>query len=254
MLLIFPSIEISHKSCVQVVRNVEGTSKSYSLDPVDMAILWRGENAKTMHVVDLDGLHAGKVVNGDILKRMVDAVDTPIQVGGGLRTFEAIEHVLSLGVYRVVVGTAAVEQPRLIERLIKTFGTRKIAIGIDTEDGKIIVEGGKRRLEMSALDLALDMKKLGVSRFVYSERRSEDHDHILPLESLKTIATQTNIRVTCWGGVRSYKDLLSLQELEKFGIDSVIVGKPLYENRFPCQALWRINEESLADMGPTRRI
>jgi len=254
MLLIFPSIEISKKCCVQVVRSVEGTARSYSIDPADMAVLWRGENAKTMHIVDLDGLAAGKVVNADILKRIVDAVDTPIQVGGGLRTFEAIEHVLSLGVYRVVVGTAAVEHPQLIERLIKTFGTRKIAVGIDAEDGKILIEGGKRRADISPLDLALDMKKLGVTRIVYSERQTENHQHILPLDSLRSIASRSNIRVTCWGGVQTYKDLVSLQELEKVGVDSVIVGKPLYENQFPCQALWRMNEENLSDMGPTRRI
>ena len=254
MLLIFPSIEISQKCCVQVVKNVEGSTHTYSIDPVDMAVLWRGENAKTMHVVDLDGLAAGKVINSDILKRMVDAVDTPIQVGGGLRTFEAIEHVLSLGVYRVVVWTAAVTEPRLIERLIKTFGTRKIAVGIDTEDGKVLIEGGARTADITPLGLAFEMKKLGVSRIVYSERSSETHDHILPLASISSIAQQTNIRVTCWGGVRSYKDLVHLQELEKFGVDSVIVGKPLYENRFPCQALWRMNEDHLSDMGPTRRM
>jgi len=254
MLLIFPSIEISDKCCVQVVRNIEGTNHSYSIDPVEMAVLWRGENAKTMHIVDLDGLAAGKVVNGDILKRIVDAVDTPIQVGGGLRTFEAIEHVLSLGVYRVVVGTAAVDHPQLIERLISTFGTRKIAIGIDTEDGKVLVDGGKRKADITPLELALEMKSLGVTRIVYSERSSKDHHHILPLESLRTIATRSNIRVTCWGGVQSYKDLVHLQELETVGVDSVIVGKPLYENRFPCQALWRMNEDQLTDMGPTRRI
>ncbi len=113
MLLVIPSIEISDRCCVQVVQGAEGTARTYSIDPADMAVLWRGENAKTLHVVDLDGLAAGTVVNEGILKRIVDAVDTPVQVGGGLRTFDAIEKVLSLGVYRVVVGTAAVEQPRL---------------------------------------------------------------------------------------------------------------------------------------------
>ena len=254
MLLIFPSIEISNKCCVEVVRHVEGTRHTYSIDPVEMAVLWRGENAKTMHVVDMDGLAAGKVVNGDILERMVKAVDTPIQVGGGLRSFEEIEYVLSLGVYRVVVSTAAIEQPRLIDRLIKTFGTRKIAIGIDARDGRIILDGGKRTIDITPLQLSKEMKQLGVSRIVYSERSAGDRHHILPLDSLRQIATATNIRVTCWGGVESYKDLVALQDLEKFGVDSVIVGRPLYENKFPCQVLWRMNEEYLTDMGPTRRI
>jgi phosphoribosylformimino-5-aminoimidazole carboxamide ribotide isomerase len=254
MLLIFPSIEISGKNCVQIIKDVKGTKRSYSVDPAEMAVLWRGENAKTMHVVDLDGLAQGKVVNSDILKRMVDAVDTPIQVGGGLRTYDEIEHVLSLGVYRIVIGTAAVEQPRLIERLIKTFGTRKIAIGIDVKDGKVLIDSGKREIDISPLQLAKDMKSLGVCRIVYRERSGDDQKSILPIKSLQTLATETNIRVTCWGGVESFKDLVKLQNIEKFGVDSVIVGKPLYENKFPCQALWRINEEHLTELGPTRRI
>ncbi len=254
MILIFPAIEITQSSCVQFVRGVPGAEHRYSIDPVKMAVLWRGENAKTLHVVDLDGANEGKVVNGDVIRRMVQAVDIPIQVGGGLRRYDEIRNVLDLGVYRVVIGTAAVEQPGLIERLVKEFGTRKIAIGIEAHRGKVVVDGGRRAIDMSALDLADRMKAIGVTRIVYRQRADEGPAPYLPYDTLKELANATNLRITSRASVANYHDLVRLQELERYGVDSVIIGKPLYENAFPCQALWRINEKELTDLGPTRRM
>jgi phosphoribosylformimino-5-aminoimidazole carboxamide ribotide isomerase len=253
MLLIFPSIEISHENCVEVVQGAPGAERKYSIDPVKMAVLWRGENAKTLHVVDVDGFVEGKVVNRGLLRNMVQAVDIPIQIGGGFRSFEQVQEALELGVYRVIIGTAAVEQPGLIERLVKVFGTRKIAIAILTRDGKVMIEGGKREAHISALDLTKQMKKLGVSRILYGNWGDQGFDSAPPLGTLKELAS-TNVRITSMGGARDFKDLLQLQELEKFGVDSVVIGKPLYENRFPCQGLWRLNERELNDLGPTRRM
>lgn len=254
MLLIFPSIEIRNKACVQIVHGTPGAEKVASVDPVRMAVLWRGENARTLHVVDMDGVQEGRILNGDVIWDMVKAVDIPVQVSGGLRTYEEICEMLELGVYRVVIGTAAVQQPGLIERLIREYGARKIAIGIDSKQGKMMIEGGRIIAEQSVLDFCMTMNKVGVSRILFSERDPETGVHLLPLDSLKKLAIKTNIRLTLWGGVNNYRDLVALQEVEKYGVDSVIIGKPLYENRFPCQSLWRLNEEEMTDLGPTRRM
>jgi phosphoribosylformimino-5-aminoimidazole carboxamide ribotide isomerase len=252
--LIFPAIEITHECCVQLVQGMPGSERTYSIDPVQMAILWRGENAKTLHVVDLDGVSEGKIVHGDLIRRMVEAVDIPIQVGGGLRSYDEVKRVLDLGVYRVVLGTAAVEQPALVKQLVKEFGTRKIAIGIEVLEHNLVLDGGRRLVDMSAVDLTHRMKDIGVTRIVYKNRGSNTGDPYLPYDELKHLATETGLRLTSRGSVATYKDLVRLQELEPFGVDSVIIGKPLYENRFPCQALWRLNETQLTDLGPTRRI
>lgn len=254
MLLIFPSIEITHEQCVQLVQGEPGAERLYSVDPVRMAILWRGENAKTLHVVDLDGVAEGKVCHGEIIRRMVEAVDIPIQVGGGLRSYEEIKPLFELGVYRVVVGTAAVENPMLIERLIKEFGARKIAISIESKNGKVRIAGGKKELELSPVSLGLQMKSFGVCRILYSDIAEDGTTKRLNIDALKELALRTNIRITAQGGVSNYQDLIKLQELERFGVDSVIIGRPLYENRFPCQRLWRLNEKELTDLGPTRRM
>jgi phosphoribosylformimino-5-aminoimidazole carboxamide ribotide isomerase len=254
MILIFPAIEISKKCCVELVHGLPGSEHVYSVDPVDLAIMWRGENAKTLHVVDLDGASEGRVVNEEVIRKMVKAVDIPIQMGGGLRTYDEIKKVLELGVYRVTLGTAAVEQPGLIEQLVKEFGTRKIAVGIIAEDGKVSIHGGATTTKVSPIDLALRMSRIGVTRILYGEREEGIIGKSLPYDMLKELAVVTGMRISARGGVSTYRDLVRLQELEKFGVDSVILGKPLYENHFPCQALWRLNELVLTDLGPTRRM
>lgn len=252
MLLIFPSIEIKRGKCVHVVHGEPGSEHVHSIDPVDMAILWRGENAKTLHVIDLDGVEDGTIRNKDIIQKIVEAVDIPVQVGGGLRTFEDIKTAFDLGVFRIVIRTAAVENPSLVERVIREYGSRKMAIGIESQGGKLRIKGG-RRTDIPSIDFALDMKKRGVSRLLVSIISEDGTSKILDSESLFEIATRTGLRVTAQGGVRDYHDLIKLQELEKHGVDSVVIGKPLYENQFPCQGLWRLNEQDLNDMGPTRR-
>lgn len=238
---------------MQIVQGPKGGERYYSIDPVQMAILWRGENAKTLHIVDMDGMAEGKVVHKDLIRRMVQAVDIPIQVGGGLRSYEEVEQLFELGVYRVIIGTASVEQPELVERLVKQFGTRKIAIGIDCRNDKLLISDHKTEAPVTPLQHALQMQKLGVCRILVSVRKSDSSEHELAIDSLRTLAQKTGIRITAWGGVKDYQDLIKLQELEKYGVDSVIIGKPLYQNTFPCQGLWRLNEEQLADLGPTRR-
>ncbi len=254
MLLIFPSIEIRRGQCVEIVHGDPGSEHRYSIDPVQMAILWRGENAKTLHVVDVDGVGSGKLENREVIRKMVEAVDIPIQVGGGLREYEEIKSALELGVYRVVIGTAAVNDPPLIERLVKEFGARRVAVAIEGRDGKIRSDGGKREWDLSPVAFARQMKKLGVMRVIYSDIAEDGISKRLNISALKELATAASVRVTAQGGVTGYQDLIRLQELEKYGVDSVIVGKALYQNSFPCQRLWRLNEKELTDLGPTRRL
>ena len=109
MLLIIPAIEIRGGRCARVAQGIEGYT--YSNDPVEMAKLWRTENAKSLHVTDVDGALEGRLVNREAIRRMVDTVDIPIELGGGLRTMEAVQEAFELGVYRVLVGTMMIENP-----------------------------------------------------------------------------------------------------------------------------------------------
>jgi len=254
MLLILPAIDIKDGRCVRLVQGALGTEKIYSDDPVQMAILWRGENAKTIHVVDLDGAFGGAMKNLDVLRRMMKAVDIPIQIGGGIRTYEQVQQLFEIGVYRVVLGTAAIDDPELVTKCIKDFGARKIVVGIDAKNGVVMTKGWKENTGIEAVSFALNMKALGVGRVVYTDISRDGMLTGPNYEAIQIMAEKTGLRITASGGVSGYQDLIKLQELEKFGVDSVIVGKALYENRFSCQALWRSNEKELDDLGPTRRI
>ena len=254
MLLIFPAIEIRRGQCVQFVHGEPGSENLYSIDPVQMAVLWRGENAKSLHISDVDGVNTGRVHNWDIIEKIVKAVDIPIQVGGGLRSYDDIKTLLEKGIYRIVIGTIAVHDQALVEKLIQDFGARKIAISVEGFQGKIRTDGGAEVHDISPLAFTIRMKKLGVSRIVYSEIGPDGKSKVCNSASLKELAQGSGVRITAQGGIHGYQDLIRLQEIEKFGVDSVIVGKALYENKFPCQQLWRLNEKELKDLGPTRRI
>lgn len=254
MILIFPAIDIRDGKCVRLVQGEPGTEKIYSDDPAKMAILWRGENAKTLHVVDLDGAFGGHLKNLGAIQKVVDAVEIPIQLGGGIRTYEEVKQLFDIGIYRVVLGTAAIEDPDLVKRVIQDFGVRKVAVGIDAKNGVVMTQGWKHDTGVDAISLALKMKELGICRIVYTDIARDGMMTGPNFDAIKEVAMKTGIRITASGGVSGFKDLIRMQELEKFGVDSVIVGKALYENRFPCQALWRLNEKELEDLGPTRRI
>ena len=254
MILILPAIDIKDGKCVRLVQGEPGTEKIYSDDPAKMAILWRGENAKTLHVVDLDGAFEGQLKNLGAIKKIVDAVDIPVQLGGGIRTYEEIQELFNIGVYRVVLGTAAIEDPELIRRVIKDFGIRKAAVGIDAKNGVVMTQGWQHDSGVDAISLALKMKDLGVCRIVYTDIMRDGMMTGPNFDTIKEMAVRTGLKITASGGVSGFRDLIRMQELEKFGVDSVIVGKALYENKFPCQALWRLNEKVLDDLGPTRRI
>jgi phosphoribosylformimino-5-aminoimidazole carboxamide ribotide isomerase len=138
--------------------------------------------------------------------------------------------------------------------VIKDFGVRKVAVGIDAKNGVVMTQGWKHDSGVDAISLALAMKELGVCRIVYTDIARDGMMTGPNFDAIKEMAVKTGLKITASGGVSGFKDLIRMQELEKFGVDSVIVGKALYENRFPCEALWRMNEKELEDLGPTRRI
>ncbi|HUI30797.1 MAG TPA: 1-(5-phosphoribosyl)-5-[(5-phosphoribosylamino)methylideneamino]imidazole-4-carboxamide isomerase [Candidatus Acidoferrales bacterium] len=253
MILVIPAIDLRNGKCVRLIRGEEGTEKIYSDDPVKMAIIWRGENFKTLHLIDLDGAFEGKLSNFDTVKCIVEAVDIPVEYGGGIRTYEDAKKMIDVGVYRIIIGTAAVNDEDLLLNLLRDFGPRRIAVGIDMKDGIVQIKGWKDSSGISAVALGKKLKGNGVVRVVYTDITRDGTLKGPNFDAMKEFGKETGLRVTASGGVSSYQDLLRFQELEQYGVDSVIVGKALYENRFPCVELWRMNEKVLDDLGPTRR-
>ncbi len=237
MLLIIPAIEIRGGHCVQMVQGIEGFA--YSDDPIEMVRLWRKENAKSIHVTDVDGALEGHLVNTEVIKRIVSTVDIPVELGGGLRSIESVKQAFDLGVYRVLVGTMVIEKPDEARHVIETYGPSKIVLGIDALDGIVATHGMAESSGLTALTVALNAKALGFKRIVYTDIRLDGTLRGVNLKVLQELAEKTGMRVTSAGGIAGLDDLLKVQELERYGVDSVVIGRALYENRFSCQGLWR---------------
>lgn len=243
-MLVIPVIDIKNGQCVRVVEGLEDKTLYYSQSPLTMARLFRKENAKVIHITDLDGAYYGKLDNFNLVKEIVDSVGVPIQFGGGIRNFDAAKILIDeVGVYRIVIGTSAINSVNFVKKLIKEFGARKIVVGVDVRDGFVVKNGWVDKTDIKGVDFAMRMKEAGIERIIYQDV-SRVGSFLGPnYEGLKEIAVLTGLRITAAGGVGSYSDLRKLQELEQYGVDSVMMSRPLYENRFPCQAVWREQEK-----------
>ena len=240
MLLIIPAIDIKGGKCVQMVQGHEGFV--YSDDPIEMAKLWRKENAKSLHVTDIDGAIEGHMVNFDMIERMVKTVDIPIELSGGLRTFGEVKRAFDAGIYRVLVSTMVIDNPDEATRIIETFGASKVVLGIDAERGIVMTKGWTETSGLTAISVALNAKVLGFKRVVYTDITVDGTMRGLNLGAIRDLAQKTGMRVTVSGGLSGLSDLLQLQEFEQYGVDSVVIGRALYANKFSCEGLWRMCE------------
>lgn len=249
MTLVIPAIDIRDGRCVRLHQGSYDEETVYFDDPIKMAKLWRIQNARTLHVVDLDAARGDADNNREVIREMCASLDIPIQLGGGIRTMEQIKEALDMGVYRVILGTAAVQNPNLVERAISRFTASRIVVSIDARDGEVRVEGWTEGSGVDAIEFAQDMERRGVRRIVYTDISRDGTMEGPNVEAYRTMGKNlSNIRITASGGVGDYEDLLSIQALQPYGVDSVIVGTALYENRFPCQQFWAWHEKDEIDL------
>ena len=240
MLLIVPLVEITDGRCLHRVRRSDGSLGSD--DPMETARLWRQENAKFLHVTDLDGAREGRAVNLEAVRRMAGTVDIPIEYSGGLRAFQDVQRAFDSGVQRVVIGTMAIERPEEAMRVLETFGASKVVLGMEVGNGTVLTRATTRESGLTPLAVALNGKQMGFRRLLYLDARAGGPQAPLDLEEIRMVAEKSALRTTVAGGITGLEELLKVQELEPSGIDSVIVGAPFYENRFSCVGLWRLCE------------
>ena len=255
-MLVIPAIDLRQGRCVRLRQGRYEDETVYFDDPVRMAKLWRVMNAKVLHVVDLDAARTAAPAGADpsapdnraVIAEIVRALDIPVEVGGGVRTLEDVEALLALGVYRVVLGTAAVREPALVEEAVRRHGSGRIVVGLDARDGEVRVEGWERGSGVDAAELALDMEGRGVRRFIYTDIARDGTLDGPNVEAYRALAARLQrARITASGGVAGYRDLLALQALAP-RVDSVVVGRALYENRFPCQQFWCWHTKEAVDL------
>jgi phosphoribosylformimino-5-aminoimidazole carboxamide ribotide isomerase len=159
-----------------------------------------------------------------------------------MRSFEDVERAFDSGITRVVVSTMLVERPDHLSRTLEKYGSGKIVVGIDAHNGIVQIAGRHMNAGLTAVSAALNAKALGFKRIMYTDILRDGTMRGPNFASIKTLAEKTGMKVTAAGGVSGLEDLLKLQELEPFGVDSVVIGRALYENKFSCQGLWRMCE------------
>lgn len=225
-----PAVDIRGGRCVRLIQGVADRERVYSDDPVETARRWEADGAPWVHVVDLDGAFAGMPVNADVVLRLIAALRIPVQVGGGVRTLEAVERFLGKGAARVILGTAAVSSPELVAEACTRFGDR-IAVAIDAREGTVATEGWVRATGEPAPAVASRVMRAGVRRIIYTDIGRDGMLEGPNVAAFEAILKEVDIPVIASGGISSVEELRRLRRLEPRGLEGVIVGRALYEGR-----------------------
>jgi len=232
-MLVIPAIDLRQGKCVRLTQGRKEAITFYDADPIKIAEAFENDGASMLHVVDLDGAFAeSNGRNREVLREVIRAVRIPVQFGGGLRGAKDIEQMISLGVARVVIGTLAVESPDQLAEIVRLFGVDHVAVGIDARNGKVVTRGWETEEEMSALTLARRVAAAGVERIIYTDVSRDGTLAGVNVDQTCLIAETSGLKITASGGVASLEDLERLGAVSHCGVDSVIVGKALYEGRF----------------------
>ena len=236
---LYPAIDMKNGQCVRLRQGAFKDITIYSDAPEKVAAHWQEKGASFLHLVDLDGALAGYSVNEEVIRRIADTVSIPLEIGGGIRSKEAVERMLDLGVRRVIIGTKAAEHPEFLRDMVRTFGEEAIVAGVDAKDGMVAVEGWEKVSSLTASDLCLTMKEYGVRHIVYTDISRDGMLSGPNVEATRKLTEETGLDIIASGGVSCMEDLKCLHEA---GIRGAIIGKALYENRIDLAEAVRLYE------------
>ncbi|HEU5360131.1 MAG TPA: 1-(5-phosphoribosyl)-5-[(5-phosphoribosylamino)methylideneamino]imidazole-4-carboxamide isomerase [Candidatus Deferrimicrobiaceae bacterium] len=225
---VIPAIDIQGGKAVRLRQGRQEDSTVFSDSPLEVARRFSAEGAKRIHVIDLDGAFAGRPVNEGILRRIVTAVDVPVQVGGGVRNFEIAARYLGAGVSRIILGTSIVRNPEEVLRITKAY-PGKVAAGIDARDGFAAIRGWVEVTGVTAVDLARQMEKSGISCFIYTDISRDGMLAGPNFRSIREFAQGLSTPVLASGGVATMEDLGTLREMESDGVCGAVIGRAIYD-------------------------
>ena len=226
-MLIIPAIDIRGGKCVRLFQGDYGKETVYGDDPVEMAQGWIRQGAKFLHLVDLDGAREGIPRNKATIRAIAEGSPVPIQVGGGIRERATLDDYLSLGIRRVILGTAAIVDPHFLEQACARWPGR-VAVDIAAKGGKAAVSGWVRETEVRAVDLAKRCEELGVSVIIFTDVLRDGTQKGVNLEATREVARAIQIPLIASGGVSTIEDIEALLPLEEEGVSGVIIGRALY--------------------------
>ena len=227
-MIIFPAIDIKDGVCVRLIKGDFRQITSYENTPIEQAVKYFQNGFNNIHIVDLDGALHGRPVNSILIKEIIKKVKSNIQIGGGIRTIEDISRWIELGIDKVVMGTAAVENIKLLETACKKF-PNKIAVSLDVKDGLIALSGWKKQTNISATDFIKKIENFGVSRIIYTDIYKDGTKQGPNIEDAVELSSKVKIPLVISGGISSVKDIKKIKSLNNPNIEGVIIGKAIYD-------------------------
>ena len=227
-MIIFPAIDIKDGVCVRLVKGDFRQITSYENTPIDQAKKYFQNGFNNIHIVDLDGALHGRPVNSILIREIIQKVKSRIQIGGGIRTINDISRWIELGVDKVVMGTAAVENTELLQTACNKF-KNKIAVSLDVKDGLIALSGWKKQTNISAIDFINKIQNFGISRIIYTDILKDGTKQGPNIKGAIELSRKVNIPLVISGGVASIEDVKEIKSLNNANIEGIIIGKAIYD-------------------------
>ena len=229
-MILYPAIDLLDGRAVRLRQGRREDVTDFG-DPVELARRWRAKGAQWLHLVDLEAAFEGKTRQLPLLERIVEAFGGPVELGGGLRTMEDVRLRMEAGVQRCIIGTAAAENPALVREACGAYPGR-IAVGIDAKDGRVALRGWVATASLTAAELALQMKEMGVTTVIYTDVSRDGMMQGPNVPATRTLIEQTEMEIIGSGGVSSLQDISALRQA---GCAGAILGRALYENAFTME-------------------
>ncbi|MBN2410325.1 1-(5-phosphoribosyl)-5-[(5-phosphoribosylamino)methylideneamino]imidazole-4-carboxamide isomerase [candidate division KSB1 bacterium] len=239
-MIVLPAIDLLNGQCVRLLQGAEKTAKIYSSEPAAMALKWQEMGSQIIHLVNLDGAFGRELKNVRVIKDILSTITIPVELGGGIRSFEDAENWLNLGVSRVIFGTVAITSPEIIVQSVNEFGADKVIVGIDARQDKVAIEGWEKQTNKDVFSFAKEMKQIGIERIIYTDVHRDGRLSGPNIENTIKLANQCRCRIIASGGFSRLEDFQALSDARSEFIEGAIVGKALYENKLDLEQLNRL--------------
>tara|TARA_Y100001968_G_C19355000_1_gene716687 strand:+ start:104 stop:874 length:771 start_codon:yes stop_codon:yes gene_type:complete len=225
---VIPAIDLLSGKCVRLHQGNYNEVTKFNNDPVKQAQEWEQEGALRLHLVDLDGAKTGEPINNNVIKNIKESISIPIQVGGGIRSFDRAKELFDIGIDRVILGTIAIENPGLVKILSQEY-PKRVAVGIDAKDGMVATRGWLKKSKITSNELTKQLNDLELAAIISTDISTDGTLKGPNVQALREIAEISTNPVIASGGIGSIADLISLGSLENQGIEAIIVGRALYD-------------------------
>lgn len=239
-MIILPAIDIIDGKPVRLYQGDYNKKEIVAEDILETARSFQEAGAEYVHLVDLDGAKKGELVNGDVIIKVAQSLDIPVEIGGGIRTFETIKYLIDNGVSRVILGTSAMEDEQLLKKAIEAFGD-KIAVGIDCKDGFAYGRGWLEGSQLYYIDFAKKLEKLGVKNVIVTDISKDGTLEGPNVEMLQKLSEEVNMDITASGGIRDLDNIKALNDLNLYG---AITGKAVYAKTLSLEEAIKLTKEA----------